>query len=67
MNENEEIRMIKFTYPDDTFCFRVLHSVHAVFYSDAGVLTARTDRPDGSLYEFPIKSFELLEAGRPYP
>ena len=59
--------MIKFIYPDDTYCFRVLHSVHAVFYNDDNILTARTDRPDGSFYEFEIKGFEILEAGKVYP
>lgn len=58
--------MIKFIHPNDSYCFRALHSVHAVFYDDTGVLTARTDRPDGSFYEFEIKGFEVLEAGRVY-
>lgn len=59
--------MIRFIYPDDSFCFRALHSVHAVFYNDDGVLMARTDTADGPMYEFQIKGFELLETGRVYP
>ncbi|MEM1275693.1 MAG: hypothetical protein AAGH74_04140 [Pseudomonadota bacterium] len=59
--------MIKFYYPDGDVCWRALHSVHAVFYSAGGVLTARTDRPDGSYYEFEIKGFELIEAGKVFP
>ena len=59
--------MIRFIYPDDSFCFRVLHSVHAVFYSDAGTLIARVKKADEIYYEFEIKAFELLEPGRLYP
>jgi hypothetical protein len=59
--------MVKFIYPDDSFCFRALHTVHAVFYDDAGRLTARVTKKDGSLYEFEIKGFQLLEAGKVYP
>jgi len=58
--------MVKFIYPDDSFCFRALHTVHAVFY-DEGRLTARVTKKDGSFYEFEIKGFQLLEAGKVYP
>lgn len=58
--------MIRFIYPDDTWCYRALHSVHAIFRNDNNVLTARTDQPDGRWHEFEIKGFELLEPGRVY-
>jgi hypothetical protein len=56
--------MIKFIYPDDSHCYRALHSVHAVFRDENGVLMARTDQPDGRWHEFEIKGFELVEPGR---
>jgi hypothetical protein len=59
--------VIKFIDPDDSFCFRALHTVYAVFYDDDGRLTARVTKKDGSLYAFEIKSFHLPEAGRVYP
>ena len=56
--------MIKFTYPDDTCCYRAIHTVHAVFRSDNGKLIARAEKADGTeMYEFEIKAFELLQAG----
>lgn len=59
--------MIKYIYPDDSYCFRALHTTHAVYRNEAGKLIARAERPDGSaLYEFEIKAFELLEPGRQY-
>ena len=59
--------MIKFIYPDDTYCFRTLHTVHAIFYNDDGKLIARAEKGDLSgMYEFEIKAFELLEAGKQY-
>ena len=58
--------MIKYIYPDGTYCYRALHSTHAVFHNDEGKLIARAERADGALYEFEIKAFELLEAGRQY-
>ena len=56
--------MIKFIYPDDSHGYRALHSVHAVFYNDDNVLTARMDQPDGRWHECEIKGFEVLEPGR---
>ena len=59
--------MIKYIYPDDSYCFRALHTTHAVYRNDDGKLIARAQRPDGSeLYEFEIKGFELLAAGQRY-
>lgn len=58
--------MIKLIYPDDSYCYRALHSVHAVFRDAKGVLTARTDQPDGRWHEFEIKGFELIEPARVY-
>ena len=56
--------MIKYYYPDGSYCFRALHSTHAVYQADDGRLIARAMRPDNSeLYEFEIAGFELLEAG----
>jgi len=55
--------MIKYVYPDGSHCYRALHTTHAVFRNDDGVLIARAERADGSLYEFEIASFELLEPG----
>jgi hypothetical protein len=59
--------MIKFLYQDGTHCYRALHTVHAVYRTDADVLTARTTKPDNTgLYEFEIAGFEVLESGMRY-
>ncbi|WP_281968291.1 hypothetical protein [Roseovarius nanhaiticus] len=58
--------MIKYIYPDGTHCYRALHTTHAVFRDDEGRLIARAEKADGTLYEFEIKAFELLEPGRQY-
>ena len=58
--------MIKYVYPDGSHCYRALHTTHAVFRNDDGVLIARAERADGSLYEFEIASFELLQPGVSY-
>lgn len=55
--------MIKYLYPDGSFCFRALHTSHAVFYDDDGRMIARAQRPSGELYEFEIVGFELLAPG----
>jgi len=55
--------MIKYIYPDDTYCYRALHTTHAVFRDNEGKLIARAEKPDGSLYEFEIKGFELIATG----
>jgi len=43
-----------------------LHTTHAVFRDSDGKLIARAEKPNGELYEFEIKAFELVEAGRIY-
>jgi hypothetical protein len=58
--------MIKYIYPDGTHCYRALHTTHAVFRNDEGALIARAKQPDGTLHEFEIKAFELLEPGIAY-
>ena len=58
--------MIKYIYPDGSYCYRALHTTHAVFKDDAGKLIARAAKPDGELYEFEIQGFELLETGKLY-
>jgi hypothetical protein len=56
--------MIKFYYPDGDWCYRALHTVHAVFHNKDGVLMARTERPDQSeMYEFEITEFEMIGPG----
>ncbi len=56
--------MIRYIYPDGTYCYRALHTTHAVFRNDKGKLIARAEKPDGtSLYEFEIKGFEILQPG----
>ena len=56
--------MIKYYYPDGSYCYRALHTTHAVFYDEEGRLMARAMRPDNSeLYEFEIIGFELVPAG----
>ncbi len=60
------ILVIKYIYPDGSHCYRALHTTHAVFRNDEAKLIARAAKADGSLYEFEIKSFELLEAGKLY-
>ena len=56
--------MIKYIYPDNTHCYRALHTAHAVFRNDEGKLIARAEKPDRSeMYEFEIKGFELLKPG----
>ena len=58
--------MIKYIYPDDSYCYRALQTTHAVFKNDEGKLIARAEKADGELYEFEIKAFELLELGKTY-
>lgn len=58
--------MIKYLYPDGTHCYRALHTTHAVFRDEDNRLIARAAKADGTLYEFEIAGFELLEAGRLY-
>jgi len=58
--------MIKYLYPDDTNFYRTLHTTHAVFRDEEGKLIARAEQPDGSLYEFEINGFELLDTGVEY-
>lgn len=55
--------MIKYYYPDGDWCYRAMHTAHAVFHRD-GKLIARAEKPDGSgLYEFEITKFELIGPG----
>ncbi|MCK0143178.1 hypothetical protein [Aliiroseovarius sp. F20344] len=55
--------MIKYYYPDGDWCYRALHTAHAVFHKD-GKLIARAQKPDGTgLYEFEITGFELIGPG----
>ena len=55
--------MIKYYYPDGDWCYRAMHTAHAVFHRD-GKLIARAEKPDGSgLYEFEITEFELIGPG----
>lgn len=65
-NKSGENIVIKYIYPDGTYCYRALHTTHAVFKNDEGSLIARAATPEGELYEFEIKGFELLEPGRIY-
>ncbi|MDH3668613.1 MAG: hypothetical protein OEN23_16940 [Paracoccaceae bacterium] len=59
--------MIKYIYPDGSHCYRALHTAHAVFRDDEGRLIARAEKADQSgMYEFEIRGFELLEAGKLY-
>jgi len=58
--------MIKYIYLDGTYCFRALHTTHAVFRDDEGKLIARAEKKDGTLYEFEIKGFVLVEPGIEY-
>ena len=59
--------MIKYYYPDGQYCFRALHTTHAIYVNEDGKLIARAERPDRSeLYEFEIVGFELVEAGVRY-
>lgn len=61
---NKDSPMIKFYYPDGSYCYRALHTVHAVYRADDGVLTGRTTKPDNTgLYEFEIAGFEVIESG----
>lgn len=56
--------MIKYYYPDGDWCYRALHTVHAVFHDAEGRLVARAEKPDRSeLYEFEITGFELIGPG----
>ena len=58
--------MIKYYYPDGDWCYRALHTTHAVFHNPEGKLMARAQKGDGSgeLYEFEITGFELIEPGQ---
>ncbi|MEQ9346865.1 MAG: hypothetical protein RIG26_10525 [Thalassospira sp.] len=51
--------MIKYIYPDGSYCYRTLHTAHAVFRDPDGKLIARAEKPDGSgLYELEIFSMK---------
>lgn len=57
--------MLKYYYPDGSHCYRALHTTHAIFYNEDGVLTARAERPDrNGMYEFEITGFEIVESGK---
>lgn len=59
--------MIKIHYPDGQYCYRPLHTVHAVYRAEDGKLIARTTRSDEpGLKEFEILAFELLDSGIRY-
>ena len=58
--------MIKYIYPDGTHCYRALHTTHGVFRDDQDRLIARAEKADGTLYEFEIAAFVLLEPGVVY-
>ena len=58
--------MIKYIYPDGSYCYRALHTTHAVFTNDEGKLVARAAKASGELYEFEIAGFELLKPGHVY-
>ncbi|WP_299860126.1 hypothetical protein [uncultured Roseobacter sp.] len=59
--------MIKYDYPDGVYCYRALHTTHAVYTNADGKLIARAEKPDRSdMYEFEITGFELLSPGVRY-
>lgn len=59
--------MIKYIYPDGSYCYRALHTTHAVYRDERGKLIARAEKPDRSaMYEFEIQAFEILEPGKTY-
>ena len=58
--------MIKYIYPDDTYCYRALHTVQAVYRDEDGKLVSRVTTPEGPLKTFEIKSFQMLEPGGVY-
>ncbi|MDU9003489.1 SRPBCC family protein [Sedimentitalea todarodis] len=57
--------MIKYCYPDGDWCYRALHTTHAVLHTAKGKLIARMEKGDGSgLYEFESTGFELIGPGQ---
>jgi len=58
--------MIKYIYPDDTYCYRALHTVQAVYHDDEGRLVSRALTPEGTPKTFEIKGFEILQPGEFY-
>lgn len=59
--------MIKYIYPNESHCYRALHTTYAVFRNDEGQLIARAEKSDQSgPYEFEIKAFELVQPGLKY-
>ena len=59
--------MIKYLYPDGSWCYRALHTTHTVYRHEDGRLMARAERPDrNGMYEFEIEGFEVLEPGKIY-
>ena len=59
--------MLKYIYPDESHCYRAIHTAHAVYTNDDGKLIARAEKSDQSgMYEFEIKGFELLQPGTVY-
>lgn len=56
--------MITYCDPDGDWCYRALHTAHAVFHDADGKLIARAQSADGeALYEFEIAGFELIGPG----
>ena len=58
--------MIKYIYPDDTICYRALHTVQAVYRDEDDRLVSRVLTPEGDLKVFEITGFEVLQPGQVY-
>lgn len=58
--------MVRFHYPDGDWCYRPLHTVHAIFHDGEGRLVARAEAaPGGGYKEFEISGFDLIGPSKP--
>lgn len=63
--------MIKFIFPDGSYAYQALQSVHSIFRTDpvpeaAAKLMARAANTEGAYSEFEIRGFELVRPGAYY-
>ena len=58
--------MVRFHYTDGDWCYRPLHTVHAIFHDARGRLIARAEAlPGEGFKEFEIAGFDLIGPTEP--
>ena len=55
--------MIEFTYPDDSFCWRPIHTVRAIYFDNTRLVARVEDDQTNKLKEFEIKSWKIVDRG----